>query len=209
MWLTRITPDLNRRDTHDDLADTVKMHQRVMTLAEDGLGDQARQRAGILYRIETTPDGVRLLVQTREEPRIEQLPDGYGTSETHDLQPQLDALTAGMSLDYRIAANATKRLATVYGAKAGKLTMLSGEEAEDWWRQRAEANGLHVETLTSARQESARSGDQRRPIKHTITRFDGSATVTDPDLLRTAVEDGIGRAKAYGCGLLSLTLNSA
>lgn len=208
MWLTRIAPDLRRRDVQDDLDDTVRMHQRVMTLAEDGLGDQARQQAGILYRIETTPTGVDLLVQTRDEPRTEQLPAGYGTSETRDLSPELEALTTGVRLRYRIAANATKRLASGYGEKAGKLTMLAGEDAEEWWRQRAAAHGLEVDTLTSARQESARSGDRKRPIKHTITRFDGTGTVTDPDLLRTAVEEGIGRARAYGCGLLSLDVDA-
>lgn len=208
MWLTRITPDQRRRDVQDDLDDTVKMHRRVMTLAEDGLGDQARQQAGILYRIETAPSGVHLLVQTRNEPRIEQLPAGYGTSETRDLRPELDALTVGTRLRYRIAANATKRLAGVYGEKAGRLTTLAGAEAEEWWRQRAAANGLDVDELTAARQESARSGDRNRPIKHTITRFDGTGTVTDPDLLRTAVEDGIGRARAYGCGLLSIDVDA-
>jgi len=204
MWLTRITPDLRRRDVHDDLDDTVKMHRRVMTLAEDNLGDQARHQAGILYRIETTPAGVHLLVQTRGEPLIGRLPDGYGTCETEDLRVRFESLSTGTHVRYTIAANATKRLAGVRGEKAGKLTTLTGADAEEWWRQRAAANGLDVDTVTAARQESARSGDRNRPIKHTVTRFDGTATVTDPDLLRIALEEGIGRAKAYGCGLLSL-----
>ncbi|MEV0645636.1 type I-E CRISPR-associated protein Cas6/Cse3/CasE [Phytomonospora sp. NPDC050363] len=206
MWLTRITPDLSRRDVRDDLDDTVKMHRRVMTLVEDGLGDQARHEAGILYRIEADPPAVRLLAQTRDEPRLGRLPEGYGTCETTDLRPLLDALTSGARVEYRIAANATKRPAGRPGEKAGKLLTLSGSDAEEWWRQRAAASGLDVDTLTATRQESARSGDQRRPIKHVITRFDGLGTVTDPDLLRTAVEEGIGRAKAYGCGLLSITV---
>ena len=34
--------------------------------------------------------------------------------------------------------------------------------------------------------------------------FDGSLTVTDPEKLRHALSNGIGRAKGYGCGMLTL-----
>jgi CRISPR system Cascade subunit CasE len=34
--------------------------------------------------------------------------------------------------------------------------------------------------------------------------FDGSLTVTDPEKLRHGLCNGIGRAKGYGCGLLTL-----
>lgn len=206
MWLTRITLDTRRPDVRDDLGDTVKMHHRLMTLAEDDLGVRARQQAGMLYRIESTPSGTVVIVQTRDEPLTDRIPDGYGTCETRDLRPQLDALTAGTRVSYRIAANATKKLAGRPGEKTGRLVMLSGTDAEDWWRQRAAASGLDVDTVTSARQESARSGSRDRPIKHAITRFDGEGVITDPELLRDTIEDGIGRAKAFGCGLLSVTV---
>ncbi|MFD6434343.1 type I-E CRISPR-associated protein Cas6/Cse3/CasE [Streptomyces venezuelae] len=39
---------------------------------------------------------------------------------------------------------------------------------------------------------------------HHRVRFDGTATIVAPDLLRTALQKGIGRGKAYGCGLLSI-----
>jgi CRISPR system Cascade subunit CasE len=35
-------------------------------------------------------------------------------------------------------------------------------------------------------------------------RYDGHLIITDPDAFTTAILNGIGRAKAYGCGLLSL-----
>ncbi|WP_425271601.1 type I-E CRISPR-associated protein Cas6/Cse3/CasE [Nocardia neocaledoniensis] len=41
-------------------------------------------------------------------------------------------------------------------------------------------------------------------MRHVATRFDGIATIHDVDLVRSAVADGIGRGKSYGCGLLSL-----
>ncbi|MGX8910214.1 type I-E CRISPR-associated protein Cas6/Cse3/CasE [Streptomyces netropsis] len=40
---------------------------------------------------------------------------------------------------------------------------------------------------------------------HHLTQFDGTARITDPDLLTTALHTGIGKGKPYGAGLLSLT----
>ncbi|RSN68457.1 type I-E CRISPR-associated protein Cas6/Cse3/CasE, partial [Streptomyces sp. WAC 05379] len=39
---------------------------------------------------------------------------------------------------------------------------------------------------------------------HRLLQFDGTAHITDPDALTDALLTGIGRAKSYGAGLLSL-----
>lgn len=43
-----------------------------------------------------------------------------------------------------------------------------------------------------------------RAISLYAVRFEGILTVTDPDTFRTTVATGIGSAKAFGFGLLSL-----
>ncbi|GAA0514017.1 hypothetical protein GCM10011581_36950 [Saccharopolyspora subtropica] len=48
------------------------------------------------------------------------------------------------------------------------------------------------------------SGSRRRKITISPVRYDGHLTVTDPTALAHALQHGIGRAKAYGCGLFSL-----
>lgn len=42
------------------------------------------------------------------------------------------------------------------------------------------------------------------PMRHSLIRYDGTATVTDPEALAAALLTGIGRGKSYGAGLLSL-----
>ncbi|GAB7100777.1 hypothetical protein JCM3263A_22520 [Thermobifida fusca] len=49
--------------------------------------------------------------------------------------------------------------------------------------------------------KGARKG---RPVSLVTVTFDGRLEVTDPDALRRALISGIGRAKAYGCGLMTL-----
>ncbi|MFC7841922.1 type I-E CRISPR-associated protein Cas6/Cse3/CasE [Streptomyces sp. NPDC057382] len=41
-------------------------------------------------------------------------------------------------------------------------------------------------------------------MRHSLLRYDGTATITDPDTLRYAVIRGIRRGKPYGAGLLNL-----
>lgn len=64
---------------------------------------------------------------------------------------------------------------------------------------------LHpLDTLRGQQPDKHGHRDHNR-IRHARTRFDGTATITDPARLRHTILNGIGRAKAYGCGLLSIT----
>ncbi|MER6441267.1 type I-E CRISPR-associated protein Cas6/Cse3/CasE [Streptomyces sp. NPDC001185] len=55
--------------------------------------------------------------------------------------------------------------------------------------------------------DKTRTPDGRRrgkPVTVLTVTFDGQLEITDPDALRRALTQGIGRARAYGCGLLTL-----
>jgi CRISPR system Cascade subunit CasE len=43
-----------------------------------------------------------------------------------------------------------------------------------------------------------------KPVTLLAVTFGGRLEVTDPDTLRRTLTQGIGRAKAYGCGLMTL-----
>ncbi|MFE6955512.1 type I-E CRISPR-associated protein Cas6/Cse3/CasE [Streptomyces sp. NPDC057696] len=45
---------------------------------------------------------------------------------------------------------------------------------------------------------------RKPPVSLVTVTFDGRLEVTDPDLLRRTLTEGLGKAKAYGCGLLTL-----
>ncbi|MFE0590865.1 type I-E CRISPR-associated protein Cas6/Cse3/CasE [Micromonospora echinospora] len=199
-WLTRIALDLRHPAARRDLRDIAAVHRRVMSLVPDGLGDQPRQQAGVLFRLDHTSVGPVLLVQTTLPPEPARLPDGYGTVATRDLRPLVDALTNGMAVHYRIAANASKR--AWKGDSAGKVVALSGPQAEQWWQRKAEATGLVLRHLHAQPQPAARG--RAVPIRHAITLFEGQAVIADADQVRAAVLSGIGRGRSFGCGLLSL-----
>ncbi len=208
LWLTRIQPDSQRADARKDIAGAVDMHHRLMSLFPDNLGDQARSHLGVLFRIEDTPSGAQVLMQSSTEPDLTRLPAGYGPALTKPLTPLLDALRPDLTVRYRIAANAIRKpgrtTREIYNLSA--VVPLNGQAAEDWWTRQAEASGLKVITVHSTPLDAARGARRQdhRLIKHTRTQFEGTALITDPDQLRTRVTEGIGKGKAYGCGLLSL-----
>lgn len=45
---------------------------------------------------------------------------------------------------------------------------------------------------------------QGKPVTVVTVTFDGRLEITDPDAMRRTLTQGIGRARAYGCGLLTL-----
>jgi CRISPR system Cascade subunit CasE len=199
-WLTQITPDFRHAQARRDLRDAVLMHKRVMTLVPAGLGDQARQQAGVLYRIEESHNDARVLVQTMLRPDLGRLPAGYGTAESRDLGPLLGWLREGAVIRYRLTANTCLRK-----SHSKKVVPLRGADAEKWWLDRVPGCGLELLSLMSRSPGDAVGGDDPKcPVRHALTQFDGTATITDASALVNAITTGVGRGKSHGCGLLSI-----
>ncbi|MEV4409803.1 type I-E CRISPR-associated protein Cas6/Cse3/CasE [Actinoplanes sp. NPDC049598] len=201
-----------QRDVHRDLDNANKMHQRVMSLLPDDLGDSARAQTNTLYRLESTHAGARLLVQTSSNMiTFDRLPDAYAISTaTVDLTPLLNRLTTSIPIRYAITTNPIK---TVGGRKEtglrGKRVPLTDlDDIYTWWQRRAAEAGLDIlnhptaidieHSITGGRGNSAAAG-----IRHHAVTIEGTATITDPELTRQAIVTGIGRGKPYGLGLLT------
>jgi CRISPR system Cascade subunit CasE len=215
VWLTRIVPAPRSRDARRDTEGTsaaVNLHRRLMSLFPDDVGPDARARLGVLFRTEDTPAGTQILLQSNHQPDPTGLPAGYGTAVTRPLDPLLDALAAGLTVRYRCVANAVRKPGAstreLYNLPA--VVALRGAPADEWWLRQAEAAGLKPLRVRSQPLDAVRG--RRGPhgpaaeqqLRHARTQFDGTAAIIDPDLLRTRITEGIGRGKAYGCGLLSV-----
>jgi CRISPR system Cascade subunit CasE len=221
-WLTRLTLNPAHRQVLFDLGNAAALHRRVMTLVPDGIGDTPRARAGVLFRLEPeSADRPVLLIQTQLPPDTSGLPAGYAlSSHSREMAPMLGALRPGLLVRYRLLGNAVRRCGP--NSTAGKwkqVIPLHGPEAAQWWSDRAAPAGLtlhaaHAEstaavTTLHVKDDQGTPGAQRTQrtqvrINRSATLFDGTATIHDPDALRTALLHGVGRSKSYGCGLLSL-----
>ncbi|MGA5321604.1 type I-E CRISPR-associated protein Cas6/Cse3/CasE [Streptomyces seoulensis] len=213
VWLTRIVPDPRCTETRRDLAGTTagNLHRRLMSLFPDQAGPDPRARFGVLFRLEDTPAGPHLLLQSTHQPDLARLPADYGSSLSRPLDDLLDALKPGLTIRYRCAASPVRKpgatTRALYNLPA--VVPLTGAHADEWWTRQADGAGLRPLTLHSLPLDAARStrpnaSGTTASIRHARVRFDGTATITDTDLLRRKITDGIGRGKAYGCGLLSI-----
>ncbi|MCI0386218.1 type I-E CRISPR-associated protein Cas6/Cse3/CasE [Streptomyces sp. CNQ085] len=204
--IARIRLNPHSRAVQRDLRDATQMHRTVMRMVPDNLGDAPRQQTGLLYRVDETDTSSTLLVQAAQlDP--DRLPADYGQADVKSLAPMFTALRPGLGIRYRIVLNPTKRerLSLEEKGKRGRIVPLSGPEADAWWLRRATSAGLHLHVLTPTNLAPVRPRDtDAPPLRHSLLRYDGTATVTDPEALTNAVLSGIGRGKPYGAGLLSL-----
>jgi len=201
MYLSRLTLNPRSRQVRSELACPYEMHRTISRAFGDDLSDER-----ILYRVDLDRrTGVpTVLVQSQAEPDWSALPDDAYLLERPESKPIDPGFAAGQLLSFRLRANPVKR-----DNETGKrLGLLQEEDQREWLDRRGERAGFRVvrcHVIPEGLQEFVRrSGGSQRDITLLSVHFKGLVQVTDPHALRMAVEEGIGPAKAFGFGLLSL-----
>lgn len=202
MYLTRLMLDPRSAQARRDLADAYDMHR---TLVRAFVADEQGTPARFLWRLEPGANpwaSPAVLVQSRESGNwdaLQALP-GYlqrpAESKCLDLG---ELVQPRQQYRFRLQANPTV-------TRAGKRYGLPGEAEQLAWLQRqGERHGFEVKSaLVSASDvlDSQRKGSASIMVQRAC--FEGLLQVSSADDLRLALVNGIGPAKAFGCGLLSM-----
>ncbi|WP_239647454.1 type I-E CRISPR-associated protein Cas6/Cse3/CasE [Nocardiopsis baichengensis] len=221
MYLSRLRPSLRSRDYRRDLADVQHMHRTLMSVFPEVVsGGSARQENGLLWRLDRTDSGHVLLVQSALEPNWGDLPSDYLAvpAETREMDSVFSAITPGRTLHFRCTANPTRVVRDPNDPKAdrGRRVALHDEKSRlGWIARKGEQNGFVIPATSDGAMavdvtplppkigyKSSSAG--RNKITVSAAQYDGRLVVTDADAFVEAVRSGLGRAKAYGCGLISL-----
>jgi CRISPR system Cascade subunit CasE len=222
MYLSRVDLNPTRIVTRRMLANPNVGHALVEG-AVTAPGGSRRSAGRALWRLDRDPGGrLTLYVVSASEPDftgvIEQAAwPTRGTWRTAPYGPLLDRLGAGQEWRFRLTANPTVTEGRPGGR--GKVRPLrTVPQQEQWLMHRQKAWGIEVaantlgqpqvevtarQSLSFTRREAREGGHSGRVQLSTAT-FNGLLRVTDPDALRTVLVQGAGRAKGYGCGLLTL-----
>ncbi|AXV09907.1 CRISPR-associated protein, Cse3 family (plasmid) [Euzebya pacifica] len=175
-------------------------HKAVMglfptPLPDNGTGPRATSR--ILYRTEPDVAGGRILIQSDIPPVV----DGVRTRPMDDVFVRY---RPGGTVALLLHANTVRTInrtrddgnVRTHRARVPD-TLLNG-----WLKDRLEgAATLHGHIDTSPLERAL--GPRRRGRQQIITIYRATATITNPTRLIDLCTAGIGRNKAYGCGLLT------
>lgn len=202
IYLSILTLNRQHPDVKADLADAQRLHRRVMDgFPKDHL-ETPRAQFGVLFRL--VPQG--LWVQSNTLPSWSGLPPGYlhGT----DMISRVPVVEAGVTCRFVLTANPTRKVDTksVNGQRRNGRRVPLGTEDERlaWLTRKGEAGGFEILTIDGSDHGRIRSASKGVTLE-TVT-FRGMLRVTDTELFRSTLADGIGPGKAYGCGLLSISL---
>jgi CRISPR system Cascade subunit CasE len=160
-----------------------------------------RAATGVLFRLEEVEAGPLVLVQSACEPDWRALPEGYLLAGPAGLALKRWApeFATGQVLRFRLRAN------PVFKRGRRRLAWLTEEDQIAWLHRQTARGGAAVREVRARAEGFTRL---RRRHDECITcytvLYDGLLEVRQPADLVETLRAGIGSAKAFGCGLLSV-----
>lgn len=232
MFISRIHLNPQRAATKSAAGNINKLHGAVLNTVAPTV--EGTRPEGMLWRLDTGKYRHTLYVVSPTEPDFSAIQEQYGWSteegkaEVRDYNPRLESLRAGQRLAFRITANPTHTV--VYPNELDKkgnprrrrIAHETHAHQVGWLAQRSGACGFSLPGYCPAREvrgklvgpsDNVRTSPLRverfvksgsTPVTIGMVTFDGVLEVTDADKFRASLVNGVGRGKAYGCGLLTV-----
>jgi CRISPR system Cascade subunit CasE len=201
IWLSRQN-SLVKAELHNVYA----FHQRLISLlppAKLGEASTLRESCEVLYRIGCENN---LLIQSNCLIDCDRLPYGYAEKSQFKSVEVSDRLFAqGQQMRFRLVANPVYKSSQSY-----KLIPISdASRLLEWIKRKGIQHGFALvgdpsfESLNPVR-GIKRVGPTAQKISIDPVKYEGVLEVIDPQSFYSSVCKGIGRSKAFGCGLLSV-----
>lgn len=234
LYLSRLLLDGGSRQVRSELAHPYEMHRTLMRGFPEAPANARKAFGVLFRAEPNEQGGtVTVYLQSTVKPDWSFLrPLDYLLAEPEppkDLARACARLRIGQVLRFRLRANATKRIARpIDGNEAliGKrVAVLREEEQLAWlmrraaerekgtpggfellmwqmWKSGGQSRTMPCLAICPEGMQVGRRQEQQ--LTHFAVRFDGLLRITDPDCFRATLIAGIGPAKAFGFGLLSV-----
>ena len=227
MYITKATLNPQRRGAKHLLASPQRMHAAILSGFAPGELTQG-EPGRLLWRLDPADHHVDLLVVSPGMPDLIGLVEVAGwpattPAQTKDYAPFIERVVRGSRWHFRLRANPVHAVRKPGWERSRRLGHVTAEHQAQWWIDRAEHVGLNIidppvlpvdpvrasdrvsvverKTLSFGREDSS---GRRSRVTLTTAAFEGHAEVVNAERARTALVEGVGRARAYGCGLLTL-----
>lgn len=165
-------------------------------------GRPGEQRA-FLFRVEQFQSGHGALVLLQSPTPPAQM-KGAVRLLAEPRQFDHSALQQGMCLRFRLTANVIKTIRDAKNPERPvRVPLIKVDEQLDWLARKV-AHAAELHAVMAAPNPPLFFRRQGRAGKLVTVTFNGLLTIRDQDAFGEAMESGIGAAKSFGCGLLSL-----
>ncbi len=229
MYLSRLIPNPENREARQDIADVGQLHKTIShAFPELPPDSEFFNHYGILYRVDINQKtGVpSVLVQSNTKPDWEYLmeKDKYLLSppDCKPVSDQYSTLHEGQTLVFRLRANVTKKIDTKTLSdgkrRNGKRVPLrTSEEQIKWLARKGNEGGFEILEVSVDKdvydirimpERDIEFEKKNKAKEHKVTYgsilFEGRLKITNSELFRQTLINGIGSAKSFGFGLLSI-----
>lgn len=203
MYLSRVFLDTENRRTLQALENPEILHGMA-----EACFDGERERC--LWRLDELNGQTVLLLLSREKPELQRLADQIGlpeeTGETKNYGPLLGKVLNGTVWNFRLAANPITHVPDAQGGRGKVKAITIVAHQREWLMKQAKKNGFLVDPnqFDVIRSQWRVFRNKGKTLTMLCAVFEGVLTVTDQEQFTKALENGIGRGKAYGMGLLTI-----
>jgi len=180
-----------------------ELHRTIM----QGFPDKEAGGPGrVLFRLDIDNQGKRItvLVQSEKEPDWRYLDGSNLLKESAEYKVLNILFKKGQVWYFRLRANPTVK------KKDNKRLGIIGEDKQRaWLKRKGEAGGFELGPVVAIPENITRDSmtdvnKQRHKISLLSVRFEGILKITNPDIFKETLKDGVGSAKGLGFGLLSI-----
>ena len=208
MFLSKLILNPKSRQVQSEIANAYQLHRTIMRAFPERLESDER----ILFRLEVgncNPNPF-VLVQSVYEPDWSFLKENtnyisFPISEGIAVKEFQIGLKKGFLLQFRLLANPTYKKKE--GNKSGKRQGILKEEQQfEWLKRKLNAAGCELLecSIYDLGIRSSCLKPNTAPIKHLTVLYEGRIRVDEPVSLKRGIISGIGSAKGFGFGMLSI-----
>lgn len=208
MYFSRVFLDTKKKSTMLSLRNLAEFHRNVESCFESYDGNH---RPHHVWRLDNLGSDTVLLLMSEDKPHLDDFARDYGKSGKQPEVKSFDGMRSMLASDrvwhFRVRVNPVYTTTDENGKKKiyGHVTV---KQQTDWFLKRAEGWGFSVVGDVFLTHRHIYRFQKDSNSEHVITLstcvFDGCLRVTDTDLFWKTLTYGIGRGKAYGCGLFTI-----